>query len=63
MIPFAKENGVELEPFDFKVPGVTSITYFIINRTYLIMHSCDHHKYGMSPNGIAVLLYKTSELR
>jgi len=29
VIPFAKENGVELEPFDFKVPGVTSIRYYL----------------------------------
>ncbi len=36
--------------FDFRLPGVSSI-------------SCDPHKYGQSPKGISVLLYRTNELR
>lgn len=38
LIVFAKEAGLKLPPFDFSVPGVTSI-------------SIDHHKYGLSPKG------------
>lgn len=50
LIPFAKECGVKIPEFDFKVDGVTSI-------------SCDHHKYGFAPKGSSIIMYKTKELR
>ncbi|KAM9933400.1 hypothetical protein OXX80_006980 [Metschnikowia pulcherrima] len=36
--------------FDFRVPGVTSI-------------SCDTHKYGFAPKGSSIIMYRTPELR
>lgn len=36
--------------FDFRVPGVTSI-------------SCDTHKYGFAPKGSSVIMYRNPELR
>ncbi|EGV60005.1 dihydrosphingosine-1-phosphate lyase [Yamadazyma tenuis ATCC 10573] len=36
--------------FDFRVPGVTSI-------------SCDTHKYGFAPKGSSIIMYRTNELR
>lgn len=36
--------------FDFRVPGVTSI-------------SCDTHKYGFAPKGSSVVMYRNAELR
>lgn len=50
VLPFQRENGVELPAFDFAVEGVTSM-------------SVDLHKYGFTPKGISVLLQRTSELR
>ncbi|KAF8624627.1 hypothetical protein AX15_005781 [Amanita polypyramis BW_CC] len=45
------ENGrYKLEPFDFRVKGVTSI-------------SCDTHKYGFAPKGTSVIMYRDAELR
>ncbi|TFL07159.1 pyridoxal phosphate-dependent transferase [Pterulicium gracile] len=45
------ENGkYKLEPFDFRVPGVTAI-------------SCDTHKYGFAPKGTSVIMYRDSALR
>ncbi|GLB37008.1 putative PLP-dependent transferase [Lyophyllum shimeji] len=45
------ENGkFKLLPFDFRVPGVTSI-------------SCDTHKYGFAPKGTSVIMYRDAELR
>ena len=43
--PFAETGG-----FDFKVPGVTSI-------------SVDTHKYGFAPKGNSVILYRSKQLR
>lgn len=46
IMPFVKELGAKsIKDFDFKVPGVTSI-------------SCDHHKYGMAPKGISLCMFK-----
>lgn len=42
--------GHEIPPFDFAIPGVTSI-------------SVDLHKYGFCPKGASVLLYRNSDLR
>ena len=50
MVPFAEANGVDIEPFDFRVPGVTSI-------------SCDHHKYGLAPKGASVVMFRDRALR
>lgn len=45
LAPFMKAAGYPLPPFDFKVPGVTSI-------------SADNHKYGFAPKGSSVVLYR-----
>lgn len=39
-----------LEPFDFRVKGVTSV-------------SCDTHKYGFAPKGSSVIMYRDASLR
>lgn len=44
MLPFAEKLGYPVPPFDFRVPGVTSI-------------SADLHKYGYSAKGASVILY------
>jgi len=44
LVPFMKEAGYPLSPFDFSVDGVTSI-------------SADTHKYGFAPKGSSVILY------
>ena len=48
--PFIKEAGYEDKPFDFRVPGITSI-------------SCDTHKYGLGPKGMSILMFRHKELR
>jgi glutamate/tyrosine decarboxylase-like PLP-dependent enzyme len=50
MLPFARKLGREVPPFDFAVPGVTSM-------------SADVHKYGWAAKGASVVLYRTRELR
>ena len=50
VLPFLRDSGVAVAPFDFAVPGVTSI-------------SLDLHKYGFAPKGISVLLQRRPELR
>ncbi|EGR31485.1 sphingosine-1-phosphate lyase, putative, partial [Ichthyophthirius multifiliis] len=47
---FAKDSGLQLPPFDFTVEGVTSI-------------SCDHHKYGLTPKGVSIIMFKNNLLR
>jgi glutamate/tyrosine decarboxylase-like PLP-dependent enzyme len=49
LLPFLRELGRVDEPFDFTVPGVTSM-------------SADVHKYGYSSKGVSVILYRTHEL-
>jgi glutamate/tyrosine decarboxylase-like PLP-dependent enzyme len=49
-LPWAEKLGQPVPPFDFRVPGVTSI-------------SCDTHKYGYAPKGTSVVLYRGQELR
>ena len=44
-----KKLGYPIPDFDFKVPGVTSI-------------SADIHKYGFAAKGASVVLYRTKEL-
>jgi len=50
LLPFARELGHPVPPFDFGVPGVTSM-------------SADTHKYGYAAKGTSVVLYDTPELR
>jgi sphinganine-1-phosphate aldolase len=50
VLPFMKELGYEVPEFDFKIPGVTSI-------------SLDPHKYGYCNKGASVILYRNKELR
>ena len=49
LLPFLRELGRVDEPFDFTVPGVTSI-------------SADVHKYGYASKGVSVFLYRNHEL-
>ena len=50
VLPWAQRLGYPVPPFDFNVPGVTSI-------------SVDTHKYGYAPKGTSVILYRTEALR
>ena len=50
LLPFAKKLGHPIPDFDFRVPGVTSM-------------SCDLHKYGYAAKGASTVLYRTRELR
>jgi len=50
LLPFMRENGEDIPPFDFSVDGVTSI-------------SADLHKYGYAPKGISVILQRRRDLR
>ncbi|PAV63623.1 hypothetical protein WR25_20874 [Diploscapter pachys] len=49
LIPFMEQAGFAIEQFDFRNPGVTSI-------------SCDTHKYGCTPKGSSIVMYRTKEL-
>jgi sphinganine-1-phosphate aldolase len=49
-LPFVKKLGFPLPDFDFQIPGVCSI-------------SADLHKYGFTPKGASVILYRNPELR
>nr|CAB3266030.1 sphingosine-1-phosphate lyase 1-like [Phallusia mammillata] len=48
LLPFMGEAGFPIQPCDFSVPGVTSI-------------SADTHKYGCAPKGSSVIMYKSTE--
>ena len=50
ILPWGERLGRPIPRFDFRVPGVTSI-------------SADTHKYGYSLKGTSVLLYRDAELR
>lgn len=50
ILPFMEKAGYKLDPFDFRVKGVTTI-------------SADTHKFGYTPKGSSVLLYANKELR
>jgi sphinganine-1-phosphate aldolase len=49
-LAFMRQLGYDVPPFDFTVPGVTSL-------------SVDPHKYGYSAKGSSVILYRNRELR
>ena len=50
ILPWAAELGYEVPPFDFRLPGVTSM-------------SADTHKYGYAAKGTSVVLYRNYDLR
>ncbi|WRT63911.1 uncharacterized protein IL334_000837 [Kwoniella shivajii] len=52
IMPFMEKAGfgIDIEPFDFRLKGVTSI-------------SCDTHKYAFCPKGSSVIMYHSPELR
>ena len=50
ILPFGEELGDDVPPFDFRVPGVTTI-------------SADTHKYGYAFKGSSTLLFRDKSLR
>jgi glutamate/tyrosine decarboxylase-like PLP-dependent enzyme len=50
ILPWGERLGIDLPRWDFRVPGVTSI-------------SADTHKFGYAPKGTGVMLYADRELR
>lgn len=48
LLPFVEKLGYPVPPFDFRVPGVTSI-------------SADIHKYGFAAKGASVILYRNMD--
>ena len=50
ILPFGEELGYDITPFDFRVPGVTSI-------------SADTHKYGYAFKGTSTLSFRDQALR
>ncbi|HEY4310067.1 MAG TPA: aminotransferase class V-fold PLP-dependent enzyme [Pirellulales bacterium] len=49
-LPWAEKLGYPVPVFDFRLPGVTSM-------------SCDTHKYGYAAKGTSVVLYRGRDLR
>lgn len=50
LAPFARDEGYPIPDFDFRIPGVSSL-------------SADLHKYGFSARGASVVLYRSSVLK
>lgn len=50
VLPFLERTGHDVPLWDFRVPGVTSL-------------SADLHKYGYVPKGISVIMHRSKELR
>ncbi len=50
VLPFAERLGRQVPPWDFRVPGVTTI-------------SADIHKLGYAPKGVSVILHRDKTLR
>lgn len=50
LLPYLRRLGEDVPPFDFTVPGVTSL-------------SMDLHKYAYAPKGASVLLHRSADLR
>jgi glutamate/tyrosine decarboxylase-like PLP-dependent enzyme len=50
VLPWAEKLGYPVPPFDFRLPGVTSL-------------SADTHKYGYAAKGTSVILYRDARLR
>jgi len=47
---FFDDYKINFPPCDFRLPGITSI-------------SCDVHKYGMTPKGCSVIMFKNKEIK
>ncbi len=50
LLPFLRLSGYDVAPWDFSVPGVTSI-------------SADLHKYGFSARGASTVMYREADYR
>jgi glutamate/tyrosine decarboxylase-like PLP-dependent enzyme len=50
ILPFGEQLGYEIAPFDFRLPGVTTI-------------SADTHKYGYGFKGTSILMFRDKALR
>jgi glutamate/tyrosine decarboxylase-like PLP-dependent enzyme len=50
VLPFMERLGHDIPPWDFRVPGVTTI-------------SADLHKLGYAPKGASVVIHRSKELR
>jgi len=50
LLPYYRRLGENVPPFDFSVPGVTSL-------------SMDLHKYAYAPKGASLILYRSKDLR
>jgi len=50
ILPWLERLGYDIHKFDFRLPGVTSM-------------SCDTHKWGYGPKGASVVLYRNRALR
>jgi glutamate/tyrosine decarboxylase-like PLP-dependent enzyme len=50
MLPYFRRLGAEIPDYDFRVPGVTSM-------------SMDLHKYAFAPKGASVVMYRNAALR
>ncbi|WP_185049038.1 pyridoxal phosphate-dependent decarboxylase family protein [Thermocatellispora tengchongensis] len=50
LLPWLREAGAEVPPFDLSVSGVTSL-------------SCDLHKFGYAPKGASVVLFRDPAMR
>jgi sphinganine-1-phosphate aldolase len=50
VLPFLEKLGYSIAPFDFRVPGVKSL-------------SVDIHKYGYISKGVSTILYRNKDLR
>lgn len=50
MLPWVEKLGYNVPPFDFRLPGVMSM-------------SADVHKYGYSVKGSSVIMYRNSDIR
>ena len=50
VLPFAERLGREVQPWDFRIPGVTTI-------------SADIHKLGYAPKGVSVILHRSKQSR
>jgi glutamate/tyrosine decarboxylase-like PLP-dependent enzyme len=50
LAPFVRMNGADIAPFDFALPGVSSM-------------SADLHKYGYAAKGASTVLFRSEELK
>ena len=50
VLPFAERLGRDVQPWDFRIPGVTTI-------------SADIHKLGYAPKGVSVILHRSKKSR